>query len=194
MSFEVLEYPIKNWIVDIIDDKQIKSEIFDLLGDPDVDIRYPSMILYKIDDVDLISHDPHHLVAKLEKIQRVDDYKFDLKEFVRCQTVMNQLVAILREADAVLKFIIKHTEDSFVSLFELDKLSVKLVNGMKLELCYSGKDTIISEKIKSLYQYGFVTKIVYDTISKLPTNPFAGHESDDDINDTKEALNSLNHE
>ena len=64
MSFEILEYPIKSWILSLIDDEKIKSEMFDLLGEPEVNLKYPSIILYDIEN--LIEHDKYNLVVKLE--------------------------------------------------------------------------------------------------------------------------------
>ncbi len=182
MSFELLEYPIKSWIIDLIDDEKYKSEIFDLLGDPDVDIRYPSIILYNIED--LVDHDAHQLVAKIEKISKNDtDYRFDLKTFAACNTVAADLIGILKEANAVLKYIIKHTDDKLVELLGLDKLSVKLVNHMKLEMCYDGKDESMIKKIIALPHYGFKTSIVYENGEGAASDNSDSNSDSDNEND-----------
>lgn len=186
MSFDILEYPIKSWIVDLIDDEKIKSEIFDLLGDPDIDIRYPSVILYNIED--LVTHDEHHLVAKIEKIEKSEDYKFDLKTFAKCNTVTSDLIGILREANAVLKYIIKHTDEKFVTLFSLDMLKVKLVNDMKLELYYEGTDKSIIQKINKLPYYGFKTSLLFVNDNDDDDDQDSAYDSDEEL---KNVLDSL---
>ena len=67
MSFEILEYPLKQWIIELIDDKKIKSDVFDLLGEPDFDIRYSSDMLYNIDD--LVEHEKHNLIITIIPIK-----------------------------------------------------------------------------------------------------------------------------
>jgi hypothetical protein len=189
MSFDILEYPIKSWIVDLIDDEKIKSEIFDLLGDPDIDIRYPSIILYNIED--LVTHDEHHLVAKIEKIEKAEDYKFDLKTFAKCNTVTSDLIGILRESNAVLKYIIKHTDEKIVKLFDLDMLKVKLINDMKLELYYEGKDEFIIKKIKELPYYGFKTSLLFKNYDDQDST----YDSDEELKNVLDSLvlNNDNH-
>jgi hypothetical protein len=185
MSFEILEYPIKQWIVSLIDDEKLKSDIFDLLGESDIDIRYPSVILYTIDG--LIDHKEHNLVAKIEQIEKAADYTFDLKDFVKCKSIVNQLLSILKEADAVLKYIVNHTDKKFIELLDLDKLSVKLSNNLRLQLCYSGKDTIMQKKISEIYDYGFICTIVYESDSDTDSDNDS-HNSEDEL---KQALDEL---
>ena len=168
MSFEILEYPIKSWILSLIDDEKIKSEMFDLLGEPEVNLKYPSIILYDIEN--LIEHDKYNLVVKLEQIDRNDSgYKLDLKNFNKCRKVCDQLVGILNDSNIVLKMIVTAIDKKWVEMFELDKLYVTMMNEMKLKLCYEGNDEGIQKKISQAYLYGFQTSIEYE-----------GEEEDDD--------------
>ena len=179
MSFEILEYPIKSWILSLIDDEKIKSEMFDLLGEPEVILKYPSIILYDIEN--LIEHDKHNLVVKLEQIDRNDsEYKLDLKNFNGCRKVCDQLIGILNDSNTVLKMIIAAIDKKWVEMFELDKLYVTMMNGMKLKLCYEGNDEGIQKKISQAYLYGFQTSIEYE-----------GEEDDDDEEDDDQIISKV---
>ena len=183
MSFEILEYPLKQWIIELIDDKKIKSDVFDLLGEPDFDIRYSSDMLYNIDD--LVEHEKHNLIITIIPIDRDTEYKFDLFNFAKCQTIHNQLIGILREADAVFKYIIKHTDENITKIFGLDKLSVKLTNNLKLELCYNGNDKDIDKKVKKMQYYVYNSEIVY-------TDDNDGNDNNSDDNDSNNSDNDSN--
>lgn len=184
MSFEILEYPLKKWILDVVDDKKIESEIFDLLGEPDICLKYPSLILYDVDT--LIEHEPYNLVVKLEIIDRNDaEYKFDLKSFAECRKVSGQLLGILHDSNTVLQMIVKTIDAKWVKMFELDKMYVAFMNGMKLKLCYEGNDQSIIKRISNLYMYGFRTTIEYENDSSSDS------DDEDDIEAVKKILSDL---
>ena len=178
MSFEILEYPIKTWILELIDDEKIKSDIFDLLGEPDVMLKYPSMILYDIDN--LVDHKKHDLVVRIDKIQRSDDYLLDLKNFSSCRKVCDQLIGILNDSNIVLQMIVKTIDKKWIEMFEFDKLYITLMNGMKLKLSYDGSDKIIEKKISSLYMLGFKSEIEY---AGGNNDDNENNESDNEVND-----------
>lgn len=181
MSFEILEYPIKRWILDIVHDEKINSELFDLLGEPDTFLKYPSIILYDVDN--LVDHDSHNLVVRLGKIDYNDNsYMLDLKNFNGCRKVIDQLVGILNDSNVVLKMIVGSMDEKWVKLFELDKLYIKLMNGLKLKLCYEGINQDIQRHISSLYLYGFQSEIEYDDDDD---------DSDDDVETVKKILDEL---
>lgn len=160
MSMQILEYPIKKWVINLIDDPETKSKIFDLLGHPNIDIRYPSVMLYSIDN--LVEHEKHSLVLSIDAVAKSDEYKLDLGEFASCNVITNQVIGILRDADAVLKKILSTVDKIYVKLFELDKLSVSLTNGLRLTLNYSGADIDKKKKVESLDDYVFKSEIIYD--------------------------------
>ena len=160
MSLQILEYPIKKWVIDLIDDAESKSKIFDLLGNPNFDIRYPSVMLYSIDN--LVEHEKHSLVVSISNISKSEDYKLDLGEFASCNVINNQIVSILRDADAVFKRILSGIDKGYVKLFELDKMNVSLTNGLRLTLNYSGADENLKKKVDALDNYVFVSSIIYD--------------------------------
>lgn len=189
MSFETLEYPLKLWITSIIDDAQIKSDLFDLLGNPNLEMRYSSLLLYTVEN--LVKHDAHNLVVKLKVVD--ENYKFDLGAFSVCNTISSQLISILKESDAVLKYIIGHVERKYIDMFDLDKLSVKLENGMRLVLHYDGKDVNIKKNVAAAPNYGFVTSIVYDDDAESGSDHDASQdsESDGDGDDLKNILDEL---
>ena len=177
MSFELLEFPLKSWIVSIIDDSKIKSDIFDLLGDPDYELRYPNNMLYKIEDVE--NADDSNMVVKLKPVD--ESYVIDMKTFSDCKTIFVQLTDILKSANDIFKYIVDHIDPKYVEIYQLDKLSVVLSNGMKISLQYSGDDVDIQKKVKAVNAYGFVTEIVYDD-----------NDSDDENDDgLKDILNEL---
>ncbi len=201
MSFEILEYPFKCWILDIIDDEKIKSDIFDLLGEADLSLRYPSIMLYDIDNLiedKSISQNEHVLIVKLEKIDRFDNqYCLDLKNFSGCRKVAEQVIGILNDSNAVLKMIIKSIDVKWRTMFDLDKLCVTLMNGMKLKLSYDGNDIKIQEKTNLLYNYGFQCKIEYKNNEGDKEENGSGCEEngsgceDDEIEDLKKILSEL---
>ena len=161
--------------------------IFDLLGDPNIELRYPSVMLYKIDD--LVPHRKHHLVVKLEPLDNASDYKFDLGTFSNCSTISNQLISILKESDAVLKYIVNHTEKKYIEMFDIDRLSVKLENGMKLVLHYNGLDASIQKNVFAAPNYGFVSRIVFDNGDADNEDGDDDEENEDD--DLKNVLDEL---
>jgi hypothetical protein len=174
MSFEILEYPIKSWVLSLIDDEKIKSDMFDLLGEPEVVLKYPSIILYDIEN--LVEHDKHNLVVKFEQIDRNDsEYKLDFKNFNKCRKVCDQIIGILNDSNTALKMIISAVDKKWVEMFELDKLYITMMNGMKLKLCYEGNDEGIQKKISQAYLYGFQTSTEYENESD--------GESDDEEDD-----------
>jgi len=182
MSFEILEYPIKRWILDVVHDEKINSDLFDLLGEPDTLLKYPSIILYDIDN--LVDHNVHNLVVRLGKVDRDDGlYKMDLKNFLSCRKVTDQLIGILNDSNVVLKMIVGSMDEKWVKMFELDKLYVTLMNGMKLKLCYEGNHSGIQKQISSLYLYGFYSEIEYENSDN--------DDSDDDVETVKKILDEL---
>lgn len=179
MSFEILEYPLKKWILDIIDDAKIKSDIFDLLGEPELTLRYPSIILYDVDT--LIDHKKHDLVVKFGQVDRNDaEYHMDLKHFSSCRKVTDQLIGILNDSNVILKMIIQTIDKKWIDMFELDKLYVSMMNGLKLKLCYDGNNDVVINKISILYMYGFHSEVEYEE-----------EDSDDDIESLKKILTEL---
>jgi len=182
MSFEILEYPIKRWILDAVHDEKINSELFDLLGEPDTFLKYPSIILYDIDN--LVDHNTHNLVVRLGKVDRDDGiYMFDLKNFSSCRKVVDQLIGILNDSNVLLKMIVGSMDEKWVKMFELDKLYITLMNGFKLKLCYEGNHAGIQEQLSSLYLYGFHSEIEY--------NDSDADDSDDDVETVKKILDEL---
>lgn len=180
MSFEILEYPLKRWIIDVIDDEKTKPELFDLLGEPDFSLRYPSIILYEIDN--LPDHRKHDLVVRFEQIDRNDaQYCLNLRHFSSCRKVADQLIGILNDSNTVLHMIVKTMDEKWVKMFELDKLYVTMMNGMKLKLCYDGNDQAIQKKISMLYMYGFICDVEYDN----------DEDSDDEVESLKKILGEL---
>ncbi len=184
MSFEILEYPLKKWILDIIDDQKIGADMFDLLGEPDSYLKYPSLILQDVDKLNPDS-EKFNLIVRMKVIDRNDtEYKFDLKQFAECRKVSSQLVGILHDSNAVLRMIVKTIDEKYVKMFELDKLYITLMNGLKLKLCYEGNDKKIIQRLSNLNMYGFVSEIEY-------INEDDDDNDDDDDDDDFEAVKKI---
>lgn len=177
MSFEILEYPLKLWVIKLIDDEKDKSDIFDLLGESNISLKYPSNILET-------KSVKHCLTVKIREIERNEQYVFDLKSFKSSRKVSEQLIGIMNDASKVLGLIIKSIDQEMIKKYDLDKLYVMICDNLKIRLCYEGDRDDIKKNIGQLSYLGYQTTIDYPDDN-------SDEDDEDDEQIIKNILNEL---
>jgi hypothetical protein len=183
-SWEILKYPLEQWILSLSDDVKVKSALFDILGDPDIKLSYHSSILYNIDDEKFKNYKKYTTYIKLEEVEQDSGYIFNIGEFSKCLTVMQQLTGILKAGNDLFKKIVSGIKPEYCKLLDLDNFTVKLGNQLCIRLVYEGENQDLINKCKKLPFYGYRTYTKYDDDSDSDS-------SDDENTQIKNALDML---